>query len=143
MSTSLFTRIRQLVAAEKRYAIDDPNLNHHHREHLCQLAAQVESSQYELAVAIGAGKELQRQQDRFLALADHWQKTAQRLEENGCADLAQGALHKARAEKAHAEDLRAAIAAARAKIEKQRIHADRVALAWDSLRDGGFNGLPA
>ena len=132
---SLLVRIREMVTAHSHHALDEAeNPQVMAQQMLRELGEDLVRANQALVTALGAEKQLQRQQHQARTEAAEWQVRAERMVVNGGEALARSALERAVAAQACAADHENPIEIARKSVQRLREQTARLKSEWDTAR---------
>lgn len=118
---SLFVRIREMVTAHAHHNLDQAeNPQVMAQQLLRDLTEDIHRAQRALVTALGAEKQLQRQQTEARAEADRWEAKAERLLRSGAEAQTRAALERAVTQRQQAQALDKPLATAGRTVTRMR-----------------------
>ena len=132
---SLFVRIREMVSAHAHHTVDQAENPHVMAQQVLRdLGDDLQQAQAALVSALGAEKRLTHQREQMLAEALEWESRAERLLGGGKEDLARGAVDKAVAARARAQQQLAPLTSAQRSVARMRAQVQRLRQEWEGAR---------
>ncbi len=132
---SLIVRIREMMTAHAHHRLDDvENPDVMAQQMLRDLSEDIHSAQRALVTAMGAEKSLEKSRNQFLAEAADWERKAESLLRAGNEATARGAIERAVAARARAEEQAQPLDTARRSVARLREQVEQLRAEWEKAR---------
>lgn len=132
---SLIVRIREMMTAHAHHRLDDvENPDVMAQQMLRDLSEDIHSAQRALVTAMGAEKSLEKSRNQFLAEAADWERKAESLLRAGNEATARGAIARAVAARARAEEQAQPLDTARRSVARLREQVEQLRAEWEKAR---------